>query len=86
MSTSPTPLLPTEPHVTPYTPEDLAQDDRDEINDVLASEDSEGEDLFGSDMVARDYEENARLDRYDDKHVDDGEYSDLDYDAKYVYI
>ena len=46
-------------------------------------ENDSGEDLFGSDLVERDYRENDRLDRYDDRDLDDeNAFSDLDGDTR----
>lgn len=51
----------------------------------IDSEDSEGEDLFGDNMVERDYAANDKLDAYNRMHIDDDDYSELDQDDRFVF-
>jgi DNA replication licensing factor MCM2 len=59
--------------------------DKQEIKDPLEEEeDEEGEDLFGDDVIERDYRENREQDVYDERDIDDQIYSDIDNDTRAV--
>lgn len=51
------------------------------FEDIEDEEEGDGEDLFG-DGLERDYQENEKLDRYDDEDIDQEDYDEMDIQAR----
>ena len=49
---------------------------------VLEHEEDEGEDLYGEELMARDYKDDPELDRYSSSQLDDAEYAPMALDAR----